>query len=149
MCFSNWFNNALCVLADLVFFYVPFYLLGPRLEPVLTALLILAHMVLPIIHGSALYVVWSYYKTPRIILPATVAGGGGGSVGGGLSRQGTPTAPADMDRHLHSASPGGGPGKTKKLCHKCAVRENGTLLGVKNTSTPLLYQEHGIVETTC
>ena len=45
-------------------------MLGPRLEPILTALLILAHMVLPIVHGAAFYVVYSYYKTPRIILPA-------------------------------------------------------------------------------
>ena len=67
---SNWFSDALCVLADLVFFYVPMYMLGPRLEPILTALLILAHMVLPIVHGAAFYVVYSYYKTPRIILPA-------------------------------------------------------------------------------
>jgi len=153
---SNWFNDALCVLAEVVFFYVPDYVLGPRLLPVLTGLLILAHMVLPIVHGCAFYVVWSYYKTPRIILPPaiTMSGPTGGTPH--LSRQGTPTAPSDLDRHLHSVSPGGGPGKTKKLCHKCACRENvenggHNTLGVKNTSTPLLYHQdhHGIVETTC
>jgi len=149
---SNWFSDALCVLADLVFFYVPMYMLGPRLEPILTALLILAHMVLPIVHGAAFYVVYSYYKTPRIILPADA--GGMGNVF--ISRQGTPTAPGSdhLDRHLHSASPGSGLGKTgKKLCHKCALKEsvlaNGGTMGGKNNSTPLLYPEHGIVETTC
>ena len=52
------------------------YMLGPRLEPILTALLILAHMVLPIVHGAAFYVVYSYYKTPRIILPADAGNNG-------------------------------------------------------------------------
>ena len=82
---SNWFSDALCVLADLVFFYVPMYMLGPRLEPILTALLILAHMVLPIVHGAAFYVVYSYYKTPRIILPADA-----GNVGDFLKLNHTP-----------------------------------------------------------
>ena len=38
---SSWFDDALCVLADIVFYYIPFYMLGVRLVPVLTALLIL------------------------------------------------------------------------------------------------------------
>ena len=86
---SNWFSDALCVLADLVFFYVPMYMLGPRLEPILTALLILAHMVLPIVHGAAFYVVYSYYKTPRIILPADA-----GNIGNFFRLNHTPPLPS-------------------------------------------------------
>ena len=59
---DNWFNDALCVLADVVFFFVPEYLLGPRLIPLLIAILILAHLLLPIFHGFSFILVFSYYR---------------------------------------------------------------------------------------
>merc|ERR1712038_103302 len=54
--------NAMCALADIVFFFVPDYFLGPRLQPVLVALLIIAHFSLPILHALSFYVVYSFYK---------------------------------------------------------------------------------------
>ena len=59
---DNWFNDALCVLADVVFFFVPEYLLGPRLIPLLIAILILAHLLLPLFHGFSFILVFSYYR---------------------------------------------------------------------------------------
>ena len=59
---ANWFEDALCSLADIVFFFIPDYFLGPRLEPILRAMLIIAHFLLPIFHGLSFYVVYSFYK---------------------------------------------------------------------------------------
>ena len=129
---GSWFDNALCVLADLVFFYVPFYMLGPRLIPVLTALLIIAHMVLPVLHGLAFYVVFSYYKSPRMV-----------------TRQATPTAPKELEEQQqalnnhHAAHL-----RAPKLCQKCAIArgENG---GVPRCGGTPLINDQMMVETTC
>lgn len=59
---ENWFNDALCVLADVVFFFIPEYLLGPRLIPLLIAILILGHLLLPMFHGFSFVIVLSYYR---------------------------------------------------------------------------------------
>ena len=59
---ENWFENALCSLANIVFFFVPDHFLGPRLEPILRAMLIIVHFLLPILHGLSFYVVYSFYK---------------------------------------------------------------------------------------
>ena len=59
---ENWYMNAMCALADIVFFFVPDYFLGPRLQPVLVALLIIAHFSLPILHALSFYVVYSFYR---------------------------------------------------------------------------------------
>lgn len=59
---DNWFNDALCVMADVVFFFIPEYLLGPRLIPLLIAILILAHLLLPVFHGFSFLLVYSYYR---------------------------------------------------------------------------------------
>ena len=59
---DNWFTDALCVLADVVFFFIPDSLLGPRLIHLLTAMLILAHLLLPVFHGFSFIVVYSYFR---------------------------------------------------------------------------------------
>ncbi len=59
---EGWFSDAMCVLADIVFYFVPEYLLGPRLVPMLITLLILAHMALPVFHAFSFYVVWSFFR---------------------------------------------------------------------------------------
>ncbi len=68
---DNWFNDALCVLADVVFFFIPEYLLGPRLIPLLIAILIFAHVLLPVWHGFSFAIVYSYYKL--YLLPGSAA----------------------------------------------------------------------------
>jgi len=59
---EGWFSDAMCVLADIVFYFVPEYLLGPRLVPMLITLLILAHMALPVFHAFSYYIVYSFFK---------------------------------------------------------------------------------------
>ena len=63
---DNWFMNAMCALADIVFFFVPEYFFGPRFEPVLMALFIIAHFSLPILHALSFYVVYSFYRQRHI-----------------------------------------------------------------------------------
>ena len=65
---DSWFMNGMCALADIVFFYIPEYFLGPRLQPVLHALLIIGHFTIPILHALSFYVVYSFYKHRHIYL---------------------------------------------------------------------------------
>ena len=146
---GNWLENAMCVLADLVFYYIPEFLFGPRMIPVLTAMLIIMHMLLPILHSSSYYVVYSYYRSP---LRAQT----------GHSRQATPSVPLTngakgtpedqvipYDHHSHNTL---NPNRVPlKLCQKCAMRgmgENGGTCGRGGISTPLIGDQI-IVETTC
>ena len=135
---DNWFNDALCVLADVVFFFIPEYLLGPRLIPLLIAILILAHLLLPVFHGYSFLVVYSYYRLyicpTQEVLAAARAGNTHSS------------APPldDVDGMLKSRE-----GQGSRLCQKCQMAtlnggENG-LGGDRCTSTPLLKP----IETTC
>ena len=73
---EGWFSDAMCVLADIVFYFVPEYLLGPRLVPMLITLLILAHMALPVFHGFSYYVVYSFFRIHIIDAYSEAARGG-------------------------------------------------------------------------
>lgn len=68
---KNFIQDALCVLIHVVFFFIPEYLLGPRLTPVFIAIMILVHLFLPVLHGYSIYAVYSYLHSyilddPRI-----------------------------------------------------------------------------------
>lgn len=130
---DNWFNDALCVLADVVFFFVPEYLLGPRLIPLLIAILILAHLLLPIFHGFSFILVFSYYRlyvcpTQEAILAARA----------GNTHSSAPPIHYD-DEYNDGIKP------HPRLCQKCqlSLAENG--VDPRCTSTPLLKP----IETTC
>ena len=135
---DNWFNDALCVIADVVFFFIPEYLLGPRLIPVLVFILIVAHLLLPVFHGYSFLVVYSYYRLyvnpSQEVLAAARAGNTHSS------------APPLDDVDGIKAREGQG----SRLCQKCQMAtlgthgENG---GIQDrcTSTPLLKP----IETTC
>lgn len=141
---DNWFTDAMCVLADVVFFFIPEYLLGPRLIPLLIAILILAHLLLPVFHGFSLVIVYSYYRlyinpSQEMIVAA---------------RQGTTHSSAtpvnyDDDQYKASAPARAGSSATghPRLCQKCqlAYEENGGVVIDRCTSTPLLKP----IETTC
>jgi len=135
---DNWFNDALCVLADVVFFFIPEYLLGPRLIPLLIAILILAHLLLPVFHGYSFLVVYSYYRwnicPSQEVLAAARAGNTHSSA-----------PPLDDVDGMVKAREGQG----SRLCHKCQHAQVGNgengLGPDRCTSTPLLKP----IETTC
>eukprot|EP00095_Tigriopus_kingsejongensis_P002638 maker-scaffold441_size170131-snap-gene-0.32 protein:Tk02638 transcript:maker-scaffold441_size170131-snap-gene-0.32-mRNA-1 annotation:"abc transporter permease" len=119
---KNFIQDAMCILIHVVFFFIPEYLLGPRLTPVFIAIMILVHLLLPLLHGYSIYAVYSYLHSyilddPRMILDLEAA-----------------SAP---------------PGTVKKcgnLCQKCklaTLEKNG---GTKReAATPLI----NAIETTC
>jgi len=161
---ENWFFNALCVLADLVFFFVPEYFWGPRLQPVLVALLIVTEFALPILHALSVYVVYSFYKMAQHqqlynkqygveLFPP--------------QRQGTPNLPPSCPDGKRSVTPMIEdqviPYKPK-LCQKCACRKmienggTGVHGGGHYPHDPLLertWEKHPLqlgdtpIETTC
>jgi hypothetical protein len=146
---ANWFEDALCSLADIVFFFIPDYFLGPRLEPILRAMLIIAHFLLPIFHGLSFYVVYSFYKCRHRYYRQQHS-----ETTGGL--QSYPSAPDSNGRR--SVTPMIQdqviPYKPK-LCQNCAhhqkghgpvYAENGTVYN-NRCHEPLL--EEAPIETTC
>lgn len=58
----NFVFDAFCVLFHIVFFFIPEYLFGPRLTPVLIVIMIIVHIFLPAFHLYSFLVVRSYYK---------------------------------------------------------------------------------------
>ena len=147
---EGWFSDAMCVLADIVFYFVPEYLLGPRLVPMLITLLVLAHMALPVFHAFSFYVIYCFFKIHICDIYSEGA------------RLGAANAPSRSDGGAHDAPLllnhdtivyetatmgrcGGGQGKPR-LCLKCqmAYEENGGAI-YRCTSTPLLKP----IETTC
>jgi hypothetical protein len=135
---DGWFSDAMCVLADIVFYFVPDYLLGPRLVPMLITLLILAHMALPLFHAGSYYFVYAFFKaefcsseraTPGEPTAPTLSNGG---------------APTPENRDTLAAKPAL-PAKPR-LCQKCqlAFEEKGGAI-FRSSSTPLLKP----IETTC
>jgi hypothetical protein len=142
---DNWFNDALCVLADVVFFFIPEYLLGPRLIPLLIVILILAHILLPVFHGCSFMVVYSYYRLA--ICPSAEALA---AARAGNTHSSAPIVHYDEEYNNGGIKPGGG--GHHRLCQKChlasqEVGENGgmTVIDGRCTSTPLLKP----IETTC
>jgi len=151
---ANWFEDALCSLAHIVFFFIPEFFLGPRQEPVLRAMLIIAHFLVPILHGLSFYVVYSFYKCRhryhRNQHSESAAGG----------HHGYASAPSNPDSNgRRSVTPMIQdqviPYKPK-LCQKCAHHqsENGTYKYTENGAVytnrchePLL--EEAPIETTC
>jgi len=142
---DNWFNDALCVLADIVFFFVPEVMMGPRLMPLLTLLLIIAHLMLPVFHGFALVLVYSYYRIYVNPSAEAIAAARAGTT----HNSATPINYGDED--YKASAPRGGTGSSAghRLCQKCQSRTSGENGGVINndrcTSTPLLKP----IETTC
>jgi len=132
---DNWFNDALCVLADVVFFFVPEYLLGPRLIPLLIAILILAHLLLPLFHGFSFILVFSYYRLYVNPSQEAIA-----AARAGVTHSSAP--PMLFEEELNGIKP------HSRLCQKChhmaALQENGGI-ETRCTSTPLLKP----IETTC
>ena len=142
---GNILENALCSLADVVFFFIPEFLLGPRLEPVLRAMLIIAHFSLPILHALSFYVVYSFYKCRHRFLYNQHSENTGGGLG-----YAPPSAPDSNGRR--SVTPMIQdqviPYKPK-LCHKCQCHQqnNGVNGAVYTSHQPLL--EEAPIETTC
>ena len=60
---KNFVMDGLCVLFQIVFYLLPSHLGGPRLEPVMVAVVILVHIALPFFHFYSGYVVYSYLHT--------------------------------------------------------------------------------------
>ena len=142
---DNWFNDALCVLADVVFFFIPEYLMGPRLIPLLILILIIAHLMLPVFHGFSFILVYSYYRlyvnpSSQEFIAAARAGTTHNSA--------TPINYADEDYKASAPSRGTGSSAGHRLCQKCQSRQSGENGGVvvdRCSSTPLLKP----IETTC
>jgi len=145
---DNWFNDGLCVLADVVFFFIPDYLLGPRLVPLLIAILILAHLLLPVFHGFSFIIVYSYYRLyinpSQDVLAAARAGTTHSSA--------TPPNYADDDYKASAPARAGSSAAGERaghprMCIKCQLAtldENGVVVD-RCSSTPLLKP----IETTC
>jgi len=143
---DNWFTDALCVLADIVFFFIPEYLLGPRLIPLLIAILILAHLLLPVFHGFSFIVVYSYYRLyinpSQEIIAASRAG---------ITHSSATPVTYDEDYKASAPTRAGSSASGRnhpRLCQKCqyAMGENGQAIVTERcTSTPLLKP----IETTC
>lgn len=147
---GSWFENALCSLADIVFFFIPEYFLGPRLQPVLHAMLIISHFLIPILHSLSFYVVYSFYKCRHMYLYNQNQDTIGGQ---GLFGNVTPSCPEVGGRR--SVTPMIQdqviPYKPK-LCQKCqhATMQHDHANGVVYTSRcqqPLI--EEAPIETTC
>lgn len=153
---QGWFSDAMCVLADIVFYFVPEYLLGPRLVPMLITLLILAHMALPVFHAFSYYIVYSFFKVHICDIYGLGAQGvrmAGVGTGGAPTASNGGTLNAPLLEHQDTVvyegtatmSRAGGQYKPR-LCQKCqlAYEENGGAI-YRCTSTPLLKP----IETTC
>jgi len=142
---DNWFNDALCVLADVVFFFIPEYLMGPRLIPLLIVILIFAHLMLPVFHGFSLVLVYSYYRIYINPSQEAIAAARAGTT----HNSATPINYTEED--YKASAPRGGTGSSleKRLCQKCQSRqshgENGGVVVDRCSSTPLLKP----IETTC
>ena len=152
---EGWFSDAMCVLADIVFYFVPEYLLGPRLVPMLITLLILAHMALPVFHAFSYYIVYSFFKVHICDIYGAGAQGvrmaGNGSGAGPSASNGANMNAPLLENHdtvvYEGATMCRGGGQYKpRLCQKCqlAYEENGGAI-YRCTSTPLLKP----IETTC
>merc|ERR1719510_1663600 len=133
---DNWFNDALCVLADVVFFFIPEMMMGPRLVHLLTMILIIAHLSLPVFHGFSFILVFSYYRlyvcpSQEAIMAARA----------GVTHSSAPPIMYDDEFNDGIKPP------HPRLCQNCAkhmhMAENG--VGDRCTSTPLLKP----IETTC
>jgi len=142
---DNWFNDALCVLADVVFFFIPEYMMGPRLIPLLILILIIAHLMLPVFHGFSFILVYSYYRIYVNPSQAAIAAARAGTT----HNSATPINYGDED--YKASAPRGGTGSSAghhRLCQKCQSRQSGENGGVvvdRCSSTPLLKP----IETTC
>ena len=141
---DNWFNDALCVLADVVFFFIPEYLMGPRLIPLLILILIIAHLMLPVFHGFSFILVYSYYRLYVNPSQEVIAAARAGTT----HNSATPINYGDED--YKATAPRGGTGSSTghRLCQKCQSRQSGENGGVvvdRCSSTPLLKP----IETTC
>ena len=144
---GSWFENALCSLADIVFFFIPEYFLGPRLEPVLHAMLIIAHFLIPVLHALSFYVVYSFYLIRHRYLYNQNIGGQGScgnvdpSCPDGSGRRSV--TPMIQDQVI--------PYKPK-LCVKCqhALQENGPNgVGYPSRCQEQTLLEETPIETTC
>ena len=146
---GSWFENALCSLADIVFFFIPEYFLGPRLQPVLHAMLIISHFLIPILHALSFYVVYSFYKCRHIYLRNQNHDNIGGQ---GLFGNVTPSCP-DMGgrRSVTPMIQDQVIPYKPKLCQKCqhAFQENGPngVVYTNRCQEPLLEEQP--IETTC
>ena len=119
--------------------------MGPRLMPLLTLLLIIAHLMLPVFHGFSLVLVYSYYRIYVNPSAEAIAAARAGTT----HNSATPINYGDED--YKASAPRGGTGSSAghRLCQKCQSRTSGENGGVINndrcTSTPLLKP----IETTC
>ena len=143
---DNWFNDALCVLADVVFFFIPEMMMGPRLVHLLTMILIIAHLTLPVFHGFSFILVFSYYRLYVNPSQEAIAAARAGTT----HNSATPINYGDED--YKASAPRGGTGSSAghhRLCQKCQSRqshgENGGVVIDRCSSTPLLKP----IETTC
>ena len=121
---KNFVFDAFCVLYHVVFFLIPEYLFGPRLQTVLTAIVMLLHLCLPVFHFYSYLVVRAYY---RVVRDNEYYNSGA---------QGGPMMDANG---IEASAP-------PRKCQKCmlAAQENATN-GVYQCSTPLVQP----IETTC
>lgn len=137
---KNLFFDALCVLYYIVIYFVPDYILGPRLTPVLMSIMILVHIFLPIFHGYSFYVVYSYLNSPLELYNRVMR-----AEGNGASAPSAAMAAANGKNGVNGGAGGGGCGK---LCQKCQRSQGVAEMGVNGTrcsSTPLIKP----IETTC
>ncbi len=98
-------QDAFCTLFYTEYFFIPEYLIGPRLQPLLTGCIILVHLILPCMHLYSILVVRAHVKTARYqdYLGQLQAAQGGAQ--DGLGNGATLLPPK------------------KNLCAKCALRE--------------------------
>ncbi len=62
---NSWIQDAFCTLFYTEYFFIPEYLIGPRLTPVLTACIILVHLFLPVFHCYAIFVIRAHVKDAK------------------------------------------------------------------------------------
>jgi hypothetical protein len=102
---EGWFSDGMSVLADIVFYFVPEYIFGPRLVPMLITLLVLAHMALPLFHAFSYYVIYSFYQIHVCDIFAAQGARGAGapySTRAAANGGGTLRAPL-LSQHHHDA----------------------------------------------